>query len=104
MCRHENLVRITGQGREGTVAVVLTAGAVATSIGAILALWPDPDEPPAELNAEFSDIEVEPSALGAFKRRDTELEGSAAGSVSSSHLAALTVGEQAATSRKGHHD
>jgi hypothetical protein len=83
---------------KAVVAVVLAAGAVATSIGAILALWPDPDEPPAVLDAEFSDILVDPNTpVGEFKLREAELKGSAAGSVPSAHVAAFTVGQQTAT-------
>jgi hypothetical protein len=74
------------------VAAVIAAGAVATSIGAILALWPNPEEPPAVLDAEFSDITVDENIpVGEFKLRETELQGSAAGSVPSSHVVAFTV-------------
>jgi hypothetical protein len=83
---------------KAVVGAVIAAGAVATSIGAILALWPDPDEPPAVLDAEFSDITVDENIpVGEFKLRETELQGSAAGSVARSHVAAFTVGQQTAT-------
>jgi hypothetical protein len=83
---------------KAVVAVVIAAGAVATSIGAIIALWPDPDQPPAVLGAEFSDITVDENIpLGEFTLRETELEGAAAGSGLSSHVVASTVGQRAAS-------
>ena len=67
------------EAAQRAVKLVIAAGAVATSIGAILALWPDPDPPPAVLDAKFSDISVDENiALGDFEAREKGLEGSAA--------------------------
>ena len=64
-----------GDVTQRVVKVVIAAGAVATSIGAIIALWPDPDPPPAVLDATFSEITVDENIpLGEFKARDEELE------------------------------
>ena len=80
------------------VKVVVAAGAVATSIGAIIALWPDPDPPPAILDAEFSDITVDENvALGDYKSRNEDLEGSAARGSASAHLAAITLPQPTVT-------
>jgi hypothetical protein len=80
------------------VKVVIAAGAVATSIGAIIALWPDPDPPPAVLDATFSDVTVDENIpLGEFKARDEELDGSAARSPAGAQLAAITLTQQVPT-------
>jgi hypothetical protein len=77
-----------GDATQRVVKVVIAAGAVATSIGAIVALWPDPDPPPAILDAEFSEITVDENiALSQFTARDEELDGAAA----SAELAAITL-------------
>ena len=55
----ESLVLVARRRYSGVVKVVLAAGAVATSIGAIVALWPDSDPPPAILDVEFSDVTVD---------------------------------------------
>jgi hypothetical protein len=61
------------------VAAVITAGAVATAIGAIASLWPDPSKPPAELRAEFSEVSVDPNVtLDEFAARQDEPTGSSA--------------------------
>lgn len=74
------------------MAIVVGAGAVATSIGAILALWPNPPLPPAVLDAEFSDVTVDENIpIGQYTARETDLQGSAAGSGAGAQLAALTV-------------
>ena len=75
------------------VAVVIAAGAVATAIGAIGALWPDPPAPTAELKAELSELLVdEPVTLEEYTIRHDELEGSSAPSpMQHRHTAALTV-------------
>jgi hypothetical protein len=74
------------------VKLVIAAGAVATSIGAIVALWPDPDPPPAILDAEFSDVTVDESvALSDFKSRNEELEGATARGPASAQFAAITL-------------
>ena len=68
-----------GDVTQRVVKVVIAAGAVATSIGAVIALWPDPDPPPAVLDATFSEITVDEDVpLGEFKARDEELDGSTA--------------------------
>ena len=81
------------RGVRTLVAVVIAAGAVATAIGAIGALWPDPPAPTAELNAELSELLVdEPVTLEEYTIRHEELEGSSAPSpVQHRHTAALTV-------------
>ena len=87
-----------GDVTQRVVKVVIAAGAVATSIGAIVALWPDPDPPPAVLDASFSEITVdEDIPLGEFKARDEELDGSAARDPAGAQLAAITLPEQGPT-------
>jgi hypothetical protein len=86
-----------GDVTQRVVKVVIAAGAVATSIGAIVALWPDPDPPPAILDAEFSDVTVDENvALGDFKSRE-KLEGSAARGTASAYLAAITLPQPSLT-------
>lgn len=76
------------EAAQRVVKVVIAAGAVATSIGAIVALWPDPDAPPAVLDAEFSEVTIDENiALSQFTARDEELGGTAA----SAELAAITL-------------
>ena len=61
------------------VAAVIAAGAVATAIGAILALWPDPAQPVAELRADLTELSVdEHVTLSEYKLRQEELDGSSA--------------------------
>ena len=83
---------------QGVVKVVLAAGAVATSIGAIVALWPDSDPPPAILDVEFSDVTVDENvALGDFKSRNERLEGAAVRGPASAQLAAITLPQPTVT-------
>jgi hypothetical protein len=87
-----------GDVTQRVVKVVIAAGAVATSIGAIVALWPDPDPPPAVLDATFSEITVDENIpLGEFKARVEELDGSAGQGPVSAQLAAITLPEQVPT-------
>jgi hypothetical protein len=67
------------RGVKWLVAAVITAGAVATAIGAIAALWPDSRESAAELRAEISEVTVDRNVtLGAYTARQDEPKGSSA--------------------------
>jgi hypothetical protein len=83
------------RGVKWLVAAVITAGAVATAIGAIAALWPDGSEPPAELRAEFSDVSVDPNVtLDEFAARQDEPKGSSAPSQGTEpQLVSVTVAQ-----------
>ena len=61
-------------GVKWLVAAVITAGALATAIGAIAALWPDPPTPIDELRAEISSVTVDaPVTLEEYQiRREAE--------------------------------
>ena len=64
------------KGVKWFVAAVLTAGALATAVGAIVALWPDPPSPISELGAEISGVTVDPPiTLEEYKvRREADSE------------------------------
>ena len=47
------------KGVKWLVAAVITAGALATAVGAIHSLWPDPPKPIAELSAEISEVRID---------------------------------------------
>ena len=67
------------RGVKAFVTVVIAAGAVATAIGAILALWPDPAPPVVELRAELTELSVDENVtLSEYEERHKELDGSSA--------------------------
>jgi hypothetical protein len=67
------------KGVKWLIAAVITAGAVATAIGAIAALWPESGGPTAELRAEFSEVLVDRNVtLGEYTARQDEPKGSSA--------------------------
>jgi hypothetical protein len=67
------------KGVKALVAAVVAAGAVATAIGAILALWPDPPTPFAELRADLTELSVDEGVtLDEYRLRQEELDGSSA--------------------------
>jgi hypothetical protein len=48
------------KGAKWLMSAVLAAGAIATAIGAIAALWPDGPPEPAELGADLSHVSIDP--------------------------------------------
>jgi hypothetical protein len=66
--------RSLSKGVKWLVAAVITAGALATAIGGIVALWPDPPSPVEELRAEISSVTVDaPVTLDEYQaRREAE--------------------------------
>src|SRR5688500_4169436 len=83
------------RGVKWLVAAVIAAGAVATAIGAIAALWPDSREPTAELRAEISEVSVDRNVtLGEYTARQDEPKGSSAPTPPTEpQLAAFTVAQ-----------
>ena len=85
------------------VAAVITVGAVASAIGAIVALWPDPPEPISELGAEIVSVTVDQPAVTLDEYRATQVtesdEGEKSGAPASNRareafLAAVTLPQQ----------
>jgi hypothetical protein len=83
------------KGVKWLIGAVISAGAVATAIGAILALWPDPSTPPAELRVELTDVSVDEGiTLEEFTIRHQRLGGSSAPSPAvTRRLSAVTVAQ-----------
>jgi uncharacterized protein YciW len=76
------------------VAAVITAGALATAIAAIISLWPDSPEPPPELAAELSEVLIDENvSLGEYQLRSAEQEGSSAPSAEADARLAVVVAQ-----------